>query len=240
LARSDGRKPDEIRPLRLERGAVKYAEGSCLITLGDTHVLCAASVEDKVPPWLKGSGGGWITAEYSMLPRACLQRTARERERGAGGRTQEIQRLIGRSLRSVSDLEALGERTITIDCDVLRGDGGTRTAAITGGYVALIDAVNWMREKGFVSRSVISEAVAAISIGVVMGVELLDLKYDEDSSAAVDMNIVMTDSAKFVEVQGTAESAPFTEQRLARMLHMAQHGLEQIFEAQRECLNTPL
>jgi len=240
MARPDGRKPEDLRPFKLERGTVKYAEGSCLITLGDTHVLVAATVEEKVPSFLKGSGNGWVTAEYSMLPRACRQRTPRERDRGAGGRTQEIQRLIGRSLRAVTDLDGLGERTITLDCDVMRGDGGTRTASITGAYVALVDALNWLRERGQISRSLILEGVAAISVGVVMGVELLDLNYEEDASAAVDMNVVMTDTGKFVEVQGTAEHAPFTEQRLARMLHMSQKGLESIFAAQRECLAAPL
>lgn len=237
MARPDGRQPEELRPLKIERGVVKYAEGSCLITLGDTHVLVAASVEERVPPFLKGSGSGWVTAEYNMLPRACRQRTPRERDK-VGGRTQEIQRLIGRSLRSVVDMEGLGERTVTLDCDVLRGDGGTRTAAISGAYVALVEAMHWMRESGQISRSLISEAVGAISVGVYMGIEVLDLNYDEDSSAAVDMNIVMTDSGKFIEVQGTAEHAPFTEQRLARMLHMAQRGLDQVFATQKECLNS--
>jgi len=240
MARPDGRKPEELRPLSLQRGVVKYAEGSCLIQIGDTHVLVAASVEEKVPPFLKGTGNGWITAEYSMLPRACRQRTPRERDRGAGGRTQEIQRLIGRSLRAITDMDGLGERTITLDCDVLRGDGGTRTAAITGAYVALVDAINWMREAGTISRSIIQEGVAAISVGVVMGIEVLDLCYEEDSQAAVDMNVVMTDTGKYVEVQGTAEHAPFTEQRLARMLHMAHRGVEELVAAQRACLAAPV
>ncbi|GMV37890.1 MAG: ribonuclease PH [Fimbriimonadales bacterium] len=240
MARPDGRKPEELRPLSLHRGYLKYAEGSCLIELGNTRVLCAASIEDRVPSFLKGSGSGWVTAEYNMLPRACLQRTPRERERGAGGRTQEIQRLIGRSLRSVVDMEGLGERTITVDCDVIQGDGGTRTASITGAYIALADALGWLRERGLIGRSLLVEAVAAISVGVVMGIEMLDLNYEEDSQAAVDMNVVMTESGKFVEIQGTAEHAPFTEQRLARMLHMAQRGIEKIIEVQRECLATPL
>jgi ribonuclease PH len=235
LARPDGREPEELRPLSLERGCVKYAEGSCLIKLGDTHVLAAASVEDKVPSFMKGEGTGWVTAEYSMLPRSCRQRTPRERERPSG-RSQEIQRLIGRSLRAVTNLEVLGERTITLDCDVLRGDGGTRTAAVTGAYVALHDAAEWMRERGLVDRPVLVEPVAAVSVGVVLGIEVLDLSYEEDASAAVDMNVVMTASGKYVEVQGTAEHAPFTEQRLARMLHMAQRAIAEITELQKECL----
>ena len=238
MSRSDGRKPEELRPLHLHRGYSKFAEGSCLIELGNTHVLCTASVEDRVPSFLKGTGSGWVTAEYSMLPRATQQRTPREREKGPGGRTQEIQRFIGRSLRSVVDLEGLGERTITLDCDVVQGDGGTRTAAITGAYVALADAMSWLLSKGLIGRSLLLEAVAAVSVGVVLGVEYLDLNYEEDSQAAVDMNVVMTESGKFVEIQGTAEHAPFAEQRLARMLHMAQRAIGQIIEVQRRCLSS--
>lgn len=237
MARPDGRGSQELRPLRLTRGVMKYAEGSCLIEAGDTRVICTASVEERVPPFLKGTGTGWVTAEYGMLPRSCRQRTPREITKGApGGRTMEIQRLIGRALRSVVQLESLGERTITIDCDVLQADGGTRTASITGGFVALAEALHWMRQKGYVKHLPIDDIVAAVSVGVVGGADLLDLCYDEDYQAAVDMNVVMTGKGKFVEVQGTAEGLPFGRDRLNKLLDLAQVGLQQIFQIQREVL----
>ncbi|MGQ9489068.1 MAG: ribonuclease PH [Armatimonadota bacterium] len=237
MARPDGRGSQELRPLRLTRGVMKYAEGSCLIEAGDTRVICTASVEDRVPPFLKGTGTGWVTAEYGMLPRSCRQRTPREGTKGTpGGRTMEIQRLIGRALRSVVQLESLGERTITIDCDVLQADGGTRTASITGGFVALAEALHWMRQKGLIKHQPLNDVVAAVSVGVVGGADLLDLCYDEDYQASVDMNVVMTGKGKFVEVQGTAEGLPFGRDRLNKLLDLAQLGLQQIFQIQREAL----
>src|SRR6187431_3385021 len=208
--RPSRRAPDELRPVTLERGVVKYAEGSCLVKFGDTHVLVTATLEERLPPWLKGQGRGWVTAEYGMLPRATLERTRREASAGKqGGRTLEIQRLIGRSLRAVVDLPALGERQITVDCDVIQADGGTRTAAITGSWVALSDALDRLVQAGTLPGSPLRENVAAISVGVVGGRALLDLDYAEDSTAEVDMNVVMTGSGAFVEVQGTAEQTPF-------------------------------
>lgn len=237
MARPDGRGSQELRPLRLTRGVMKYAEGSCLIEAGDTRVICTASVEDRVPPFLKGTGTGWVTAEYGMLPRSCRQRTPREVTKGTpSGRTMEIQRLIGRALRSVVQLESLGERTITIDCDVLQADGGTRTASITGGFVALAEALHWMRQKGLIKHLPLNDVVAAVSVGVVGGADLLDLCYDEDYQASVDMNVVMTGKGKFVEVQGTAEGLPFGRDRLNKLLDLAQLGLQQIFQTQREAL----
>lgn len=234
--RIDGRRPDELRPLVLERGFCKYAEGSCLIKMGDTHMLVTATVEDRVPPFLKGQGQGWITAEYSMLPRSGRQRNQRDSNRGPNGRSQEIQRLIGRSLRAVVDMEAMGERTITIDCDALQADGGTRTASITGAYVALMDAVAWMKSQRMLKRDIIREPLAAISVGVVGGIELLDLCYEEDSKAATDMNVVMTESGKFIEIQGTAESEPFSAEALGRMLALAKKGIGELARAQRSVL----
>ncbi len=237
MARPDGRGSQELRTLRLTRGVMKYAEGSCLIEAGDTRVICTASVEERVPPFLKGTGTGWVTAEYGMLPRSCRQRTPREITKGApGGRTMEIQRLIGRALRSVVQLESLGERTITIDCDVLQADGGTRTASITGGFVALAEALHWMRQKNLIKHLPLNDIVAAVSVGVVGGADLLDLCYDEDYQASVDMNVVMTGKGKFVEVQGTAEGLPFGRDRLNKLLDLAQVGLQQIFQIQRETL----
>lgn len=237
MARPDGRGSQELRPLRLTRGVMKYAEGSCLIEAGDTRVICTASVEERVPPFLKGTGTGWVTAEYGMLPRSCRQRTPREITKGTpGGRTMEIQRLIGRALRSVVQLESLGERTITIDCDVLQADGGTRTASITGGFVALAEALHWMRQKNLIKHLPLNDIVAAVSVGVVGGADLLDLCYDEDYQASVDMNVVMTGKGKFVEVQGTAEGLPFGRDRLNKLLDLAQAGLQQIFQIQREAL----
>lgn len=239
MRRVDGREADHLRPLSIEAGVHPYAEGSCLITMGLTRVLITATVEDRVPPFLKGSGTGWVTAEYSMLPRAGRQRSQRESTRGApGGRTMEIQRLVGRSIRAVVDMGVLGERTITLDCDVLQADGGTRTACVTGGFVAFAEACQWMIRQGYLARMSFQERVAAVSVGVLKNEELLDLCYDEDSQAAVDMNVVMTDRMRLVEVQGTAEGTPFSRERLNRMLDVAQKGLTQIFEVQGKVLET--
>ena len=221
----------------MQRGFAKYAEGSCLITVGDTKVLCTASVEDKVPPFLKGQGQGWVTAEYSMLPRATLTRTPRDSSAGKpNGRTVEIQRLVGRSLRSVVDNHALGERTIWIDCDVLQADGGTRTASITGAFVALVEALVGLKEKGLIKTIPFTEWVAAVSVGVVASEERLDLAYAEDSIAAVDMNVVMTDTNRYIEVQGTAEGAPFDRNRLNRLLDLAVQGTRELIAIQRDAL----
>jgi ribonuclease PH len=236
--RPSGRAPDEIRPVTIERHFTRYAEGSVLVSFGDTRVLCTASVEERVPPWLRGRGGGWVTAEYSMLPRATAERTAREAARGRqGGRTLEIQRLIGRSLRAVVDLEALGERTITVDCDVLQADGGTRTAAITGGYVALADAISWLRESGRpLAREPLHGQVAAVSVGIFQGLTVLDLDYPEDRDAETDMNVVMNDSGAFIEVQGTAEGHAFRREELDVMLELAARGAAHLMERQRDAL----
>ena len=234
--RPDGRAPDELRPTTLETNAVKFAEGSCLIKVGDTHVLCAATVEDRVPPFLKGSGQGWVTAEYSMLPRSGRQRNQRDTNRGPNGRSMEIQRLIGRSLRAIVDLHSFGERTITIDCDALLADGGTRCASITGGYIALVGAFDWMLKQRMIKKSPIKEQMAAISVGVYRGTEVLDLNYDEDSQANTDMNIVMTGSGRFVEVQGTAESDPFSAETLGKMLSLARKGITELMDMQRAVL----
>lgn len=236
MTRSDGRQPDELRPLTLERGFAKFAEGSCLIKMGDTHVLVTATVEDRVPPFIKGSGKGWVTAEYSMIPRSGKQRNQRDSSRGPNGRSMEIQRLIGRSLRAVVDLESMGERSILIDCDVLQADGGTRTASITGAYVALMDAMRWMQKERMIRGPLVDEPLAAISVGVVLGQELLDLNYVEDSTAMTDMNVVMTESGKFIEIQGTAEAAPFGADALGRMLKLANKGVQELVAAQREAL----
>ena len=235
--RPDGRAADALRPVELIRGAARNAEGSCLISLGGTRVLCTASVEDGVPEWRRGSGSGWVTAEYAMLPRATGTRTPRERGK-IGGRTQEIQRLIGRSLRAVVDLARLGERTIIIDCDVLDADGGTRTAAITGGAVALHDACRWLVERNLVEEFPMRELVAAVSVGIVDGGPVLDLEYSEDSAAAVDMNIVGLESGLLVEVQGTAERGGFARPELDRLLDLGARGLARLFEAQRQVLGS--
>ncbi|HEX7491110.1 MAG TPA: ribonuclease PH [Candidatus Limnocylindrales bacterium] len=228
--RSDGRTPGDLRPISLTLGVQKWAEGSCIIKVGGTEVLCAATIEDKVPPHLRGKGSGWVTAEYSMLPRATSERNVRESAKGKlGGRTHEIQRLVGRSLRGVVDLAKLGERTITVDCDVLNADGGTRTASITGGWVALATA---MRMYGM-ERCLIGR-VAAVSVGIVSGATLLDLDYSEDSKAEVDFNVVSTDAGRFVELQGTAEGKPFERSDMDRMLDLASTGLEKLFAAQAE------
>lgn len=234
--RIDGRQNDQLRPVSMERGFAKYAEGSCLIKMGDTHMLVTATVEDRVPPFMKNSGKGWVTAEYSMLPRSGRQRNQRDSGRGPNGRSMEIQRLIGRAMRCVVDMDSMGERTITLDCDALRADGGTRTAAITAAYVATYDAMRWMMQQRMIKRVAMNEAVAAISVGVVSGVEMLDLCYEEDSTAHTDMNVVMTDSGKFVEVQGTAEAAPFSAETLGRMLALAKKGILELQAMQREVL----
>ncbi|TSE31003.1 Ribonuclease PH [Tepidimonas thermarum] len=235
--RHDGRAPNELRPVRITRGYTVHAEGSVLIEFGRTRVLCTASVEERVPPHQKGSGEGWVTAEYGMLPRATHTRSDREAARGKqSGRTQEIQRLIGRSLRAVFDLAALGERTITLDCDVLQADGGTRTAAITGAYVAAHDAVQRLLAEGKLARSPIRHPVAAVSVGIVDGVPVLDLDYVEDAGCATDMNVVMTGAGHFVEVQGTAEGEPFGRDELHAMLALAEHGIQQLVALQRAAL----
>jgi ribonuclease PH len=230
--RVDGRGPTDLRAVTLTLGVQKWAEGSCQIRVGDTEVLCAATIQDRVPPHLRGKGTGWVTAEYSMLPRATAERTERESARGRiGGRTHEIQRLIGRSLRGVVDLTKLGERTVTVDCDVLQADGGTRTASITGGYVALAAAlITYGMERLLVSK------IAAVSVGVVEGVRLLDLDYSEDSRAEVDFNVVGTDAGTYVELQGTAEGKPFDRATLDRLLDLAGAGLERLFAAQAEAI----
>jgi len=236
-SRTDGRALDELRTVHITPGYLPYAEGSVLIEMGNTKVICGASLEDRVPPFLRNSGKGWVTAEYAMLPRATQQRTSREIGRGGpSGRTHEIQRLIGRSLRAVADMNVLGERTLTLDCDVLQADGGTRTAAITGAYVAFALASARLQRIGKFSRSLLAGEVAAVSVGIVDGVPLLDLKYDEDSRAEVDMNIICTGDGRFIEVQGTAERAPFTEQQMNELLKLARKGIEQLVTIQRETL----
>src|SRR5579862_2865366 len=237
MPRPDGRAPDEMRPVRITRGYMTYAEGSCLAEFGDTKVICTATVEERVPPFLKNSGKGWVTAEYAMIPRSCKERTSRE-TKGQGGRTVEIQRLVGRSLRSVVDMDALGERTILLDCDVLQADGGTRTTAITGAYVALFDAMRWMVAERLIRRIPATEMVAAVSVGVVNGEEVLDLCYAEDRYAGVDMNIVMTDKNRYIEVQGTAEGAPFDRGRLNALLDLAAKGIREINRIQKQALET--
>jgi ribonuclease PH len=237
FSRSSGRAADALRPVRIQRHFTKHAEGSVLVCFGDTQVLCTASVEEKVPPFKRGSGEGWLTAEYGMLPRATHTRSDREAAKGKqSGRTQEIQRLIGRSLRSVFDLQALGERTISLDCDVLQADGGTRTAAITGAFVAAHDAISVLLAQGKLSASPIRDFVAAISVGVVQGVPLLDLEYTEDSACDTDMNVVMTGSGGFVEVQGTAEGAPFSRAEMDQLLALADKGIRELTALQKQAL----
>ncbi len=235
MTRRDGRRPDELRALEISIGAAPYAEGSALIVCGNTRVLCAASVEASVPGWLRGQGRGWVSGEYALLPRATLTRNRRERN-GAGGRTHEIQRLIGRALRAAVDLPALGERLITIDCDVLQADGGTRTAAITGGYVALALACRRLVEQGTLARSPLVRGVAAVSAGVVGGELLLDLDYGEDSGADMDCNLVMTDAGEIVELQGTAEGEPVPRARLDALIDLAAGGITQLLAAQQAAL----
>ncbi|WP_028842392.1 ribonuclease PH [Thermodesulfovibrio yellowstonii] len=227
--RPDGRKNDELRPIRIEKNFIKNADGSVLIELGNTRVICTASIENKVPPFLKDQKKGWITAEYGMLPRSTPVRMLRESTSGrVGGRTHEIQRLIGRTLRAVVDLEKLGERTIWIDCDVIEADGGTRTASITGGYIALVEAVKKAMNAGMITENPIKDSIAAISVGIVLGEPRLDLCYAEDSQAEVDMNIVMTGSGKFIEIQGTAEIYPFSKENLLQLLSLAEKGIREI------------
>jgi len=235
--RPSGRAADQLRAVTIERRYTRHAEGSVLIAFGDTRVLCTASVEEKVPPFLRGKGEGWVTAEYGMLPRATKERTQREAARGGqGGRTMEIQRLIGRSLRACVDRAALGERTITLDCDVLQADGGTRTAAITGAYVALVDAVSSLQQRGALKKKPILGAVAAISVGVYRGVPVLDLDYPEDSDCDTDMNVVMNDGGGFIELQGTAEGHAFRRDELDALLGLAQKGIGELLQHQREAL----
>lgn len=235
--RADGRKNNELRPVNIIRNYIKYAEGSVLIEMGDTKVICTASIEDKVPPFLKGQNKGWITCEYSMIPRATQVRTPRDISKGKiSGRTQEIQRLIGRALRSVVDLTVLGERTIWIDCDVIQADGGTRTAAITGSFIAMVDALTKLVSSGIIERMPINAYAAAVSVGIVDGEVVLDLCYEEDSRAQVDMNVVMTDKGEFIEVQGTGEGSPFDKQKLKELLDLAEEGIFKLFEIQKKVL----
>lgn len=235
--RTDGRKEKELRPIVITPSYIKHADGSVLIEVGDTRVICTAKLEDKVPPFLRNSGKGWITAEYGMLPSSSQVRISREAARGRiGGRTHEIQRLIGRSLRAIASLEILGEKTVWIDCDVIQADGGTRTASITGAYVALVEASRRWVKQGVLRENPVKDSVAAVSVGIVNGKALLDLTYEEDSRAEVDMNFVMTGSAKFVEVQGTAESAPFTKKGLDRMAEIAQQGIRELLKVQKKVL----
>ena len=236
--RTDGRAHDQLRPVQITPGFLSYAEGSVLIEMGSTRVVCSASLEDRVPPFLRSSGQGWLTAEYAMLPRSTQTRSSRETGRGGpSGRTHEIQRLIGRSLRAVADMKVLGERTLTIDCDVLQADGGTRTAAITGAYVAFALASNQLLRSGKITRPLTTYQVAAVSVGIVNGTPLLDLKYDEDSKAEVDMNVVCTSDGRFIELQGTAEREPFSRAQMDDLLGLATHGIEQLIRLQQSVIN---
>ncbi|MFC1957930.1 ribonuclease PH [Chloroflexota bacterium] len=238
MKRADSRAWDELRPVWIVPGFQSFAEGSVLIELGKTHVLCSVSVEERVPAFLRGSGSGWVTAEYSMLPRSTVTRSPRDSTLGrVTGRNQEIQRLIGRSLRAVTDLDALGERTLIVDCDVLQADGGTRTAAITGAYVALRQAVETLANMGIISSIPLKSAIAATSVGIVHSYRLLDLCYDEDYNAEVDFNVVMTSQGEFVELQGTAEGKPFTRETVDALLSLAEKGIEQLFQIQQEVLD---
>ena len=237
VARPSGRLPEQMREVRIQRGYTRHAEGSVLISFGETRVLCTASVENRVPGFLRGKGEGWVTAEYGMLPRSTHTRSDREASRGKqGGRTLEIQRLIGRALRACVDRTALGERTITLDCDVLQADGGTRTAAITGAYVALVDAVNWLKSRNEIKRDPIHGAIAAVSVGIYRGVPVLDLDYPEDSDCDTDMNLVMNDGGGFIELQGTAEGHAFRRDELDALLALGEKGMNELFAAQRAAL----
>jgi ribonuclease PH len=240
MARPDGRANDELRPIVLTPDFSKFAEGSCMVEQGDTLVLCTASIEDRLPPWLKGSAQGWVTAEYGMLPRSCKQRNPREVGRGPGGRTHEIQRLVGRAIRSVVKLDQLGERTIILDCDVIQADGGTRTASVSGAYVALALALEEMRRANIFKAVPLADSVAAVSVGIVGGEPVLDLCYDEDSAAQVDMNVVTTGAGGLVEVQGTAEGAPFSRATLDRLLTLAEKGIGEIRAKQKEIIEQAL
>lgn len=234
MTRPSGRANDQMRAVSFERGFTRHAEGSCLVRFGDTHVLVTASLEERLPPWLKGQGRGWVTAEYGMLPRATHERTRREAAGGKqSGRTLEIQRLIGRSLRTITDLVALGERQITLDCDVIQADGGTRTAAITGAWVALHDCLEWMKKRGMVTKPVLTDQVAAISCGIVNGEPVLDLNYDEDSTAETDMNLVMTGSGGIIEIQGTAEKKPFSNDEMNALIGLARNGIKKLVDMQK-------
>jgi ribonuclease PH len=238
MMRLNGRKADDLRPVRIIRNYIRHAEGSVLIQLGETRVICTATLEEKVPPFLRNKGRGWVTAEYAMLPRSTKTRTTRESTQGrVGGRTHEIQRLIGRSLRAVIDLSLIGERTFWIDCDVVQADGGTRTASITGAYVALVDAVEFLRKEVSIPRNPIIDSVAAISVGVVEGQPCLDLNYEEDSKAEVDCNFVMTGRGQFIEIQGTAEGQPFSKETFEAMIAMATRGIEKLTALQHQVLN---
>ena len=230
MNRLDGRGLDKLRKVQVTRNFLKYAEGSCLIEFGNTKVVCSASVEESVPPFLRGSGTGWVTAEYGMLPRSCQQRIQRDKN---SGRTQEIQRLVGRSLRAVTDMRKIGERTIWIDCDVLQGDGGTRSASITGGFIALADAFKVLKKRNIIERLPLLDYVAAVSVGIMSKDLLLDLAYDEDSKADVDMNIIMTGEGKFIEIQGTAERAPFDKPQMDGLLDLAKKGITELIDIQR-------
>ncbi|HEY4863065.1 MAG TPA: ribonuclease PH [Xanthobacteraceae bacterium] len=232
--RPSKRASDEMRPVSFERGLARHAEGSCLVKFGDTHVLVTATLEERLPPWLKNQGRGWVTAEYGMLPRATHERTRREASAGRpSGRTLEIQRLIGRSLRTVTDLQALGERQITVDCDVLQADGGTRTAAITGAWIALRDCIEWMKKRSMVTKNPLKDHVAAISCGIFKGEPVLDLDYAEDSEADTDMNFVMTGTSGIVEIQGTAEKTPFSDAELAALIALGRKGVARLIELQK-------
>ena len=233
--RVDGRRPDQLRPVSIERGFMQHAEGSALIKMGDTHVICTASVENRVPHFLRGTDTGWITAEYAMLPRSTHTRNQRETQ-GTKGRTQEIQRLIGRALRAVIDLEKLGTHTLWIDCDVLQADGGTRTASISGAYVAVVDAINTLKNEGEIEEDPLGDSVAAVSVGIIDNTPMLDLCYAEDATAEVDMNIVMTGQGDFVEVQGTAEGNPFTLDQMQHLIALGQKGISEIAQLQRDVL----
>jgi len=239
--RDDGRKLNQMRKIDIKKNVMKFAEGSCMIEVGNTKVICTASAEDKVPPFLRKTGKGWVTAEYGMLPRSCQTRIRRESSAGKqSGRTQEIQRLIGRSLRSVVDLEKLGERTIWIDCDVIQGDGGTRTASITGSFIALIEALLTLKKKDIIKEIPVRDYIAAVSVGIIDGKVCLDLDYEEDSKADVDMNVVMTGNGKLIEVQGTAEKTPFSKKEMDRMISLAEKGIAELIALQRKMLKIEL
>ena len=239
--RDDGRKLDQMRKIKIKRNVMKFAEGSCMIEVGNTKVICTASIEGKVPSFLRNTGKGWVTAEYGMLPRSCNTRIRRESSVGKlSGRTQEIQRLIGRSMRSVVDLDKLGERTVWIDCDVIQGDGGTRTASITGSFIALIDALLSLKRENIFTELPVNDYVAAVSVGIVDGKPCLDLDYEQDSKAEVDMNIVMTGAKKLIEVQGTAEKNPFSKKELDRLVSLAEKGIAQLIAIQRKILKIDL
>jgi ribonuclease PH len=237
MTRPSGRAGNELRKIEIIPGFSRHAEGSCLVKFGDTHVLCTATVEEKLPGWMKGLGKGWVTAEYGMLPRSTGSRMRREAAQGKqSGRTQEIQRLVGRSLRAITDLSALGEKQIVIDCDVLQADGGTRTASITGGYVALAQCVSFMKKVGMVTKPVLKDHVAAVSCGIYKGTPVLDLDYDEDSTAETDANFVLTGAGGLVEIQGTAEGAPFSEEELAHLLRLARKGIGELVDLQKQAV----